>query len=121
VKQLQLLACAIALAGASFSTEGPALAEVAPIVVLSAVFGPPKAPRPLDFTVKLADTCGPSSNYCQSFCTRAAVGHSVEGRPLFLPPPHSVCRVSYRCGATLTRVAEADENDTFTLSCRARP
>jgi len=119
VKLSPLLASVMLLAGVNGLVATPALADVTPIVVLSAEFGPAKSARPIDFTDKLAETCGASANYCQSFCSRAAVGRQPRV-PLFLAP-RSICRVTYRCGALLTRVTEADENDTFTLSCRPRP
>ena len=119
MKLSPLLASVLFLAGVGGLVATPALAQVTPIVVLSAEFGPAKAARPIDFTDKLAETCGASANYCQSFCSRSAVGHAPRQRPLFFAP-HSICRVTYRCGGLLTRVTEADENDTFTLSCRPR-
>lgn len=99
---------------------GPALADETQIVVLSAVFGPAKAAKPVDFTERLAETCGPSASYCQSFCSRAAVGRIPRGT-IMIFPHHSVCRITYRCGSVMTRVTEADENDTYSLSCRPRP
>jgi hypothetical protein len=108
------------LAGFGGFAATPASAEPTPVVVLSAVFGPAKATRPIDFTDRLSETCGASADYCQAFCTRAAVGHPPRERALLFPP-HAICRVTYRCGALQTRVTEADENDTFTLSCRPRP
>jgi hypothetical protein len=120
VKIPSLLAYAAFLVSGSVLIATPVLAEVTPIVILSAVFGPARATRPIDFTARLAQTCGASANYCQAFCTRAAVNYPPPHlRPLFTPP-RSVCRVTYRCGALQTRVTEADENDTFTLSCRPR-
>jgi hypothetical protein len=120
VKASPLLACALLFAGGFGLASTPAAADEVPIVVLSAVFGPPKAAKPIDFTERLAETCGAQSIYCQAFCTRAAVGHPPRvGGLLFRP--HSICRVTYRCGGQLTRVTEADENDTFNLSCRLRP
>jgi hypothetical protein len=121
VKLSTLSATCMLLAGLGGSIAMPAQAQMTSIVVQSAVFGPPKDARPYDFTGKLAETCGPGASYCQAFCTRAAVGQDAVRKPILLPPPRSLCRVSYRCGALLTRVAEADENDTFTLSCRPRP
>jgi hypothetical protein len=120
VKLSSLLAPAALVVSGIALIATPVLAEVTPIVILSAVFGPAKATRPIDFTAKLAQTCGASANYCQAFCTRAAVNYQPPHlRPLFVPP-RSVCRVAYRCGVLQTRVTEADENDTFTLSCRPR-
>ncbi len=120
--KLSLLAATVMLlAGVSELIATPAAAEVTAIVIRSAVFGPARAATPIDFTARLAETCGASANYCQAFCTRAAVGYRPpRERPLFIPP-RSVCRVTYRCGPLQTRTAEADENDTFTLSCRPRP
>jgi hypothetical protein len=119
VKISPLLASVVFLAGGSGLVAAPASAQTTPIIVLSAEFGPAKAARPIDFTDKLAETCGASANYCQAFCSRSAVGHAPRGRPWFFAP-HSICRITYRCGALQTRVTEADENDTFTLSCRNR-
>ncbi len=116
-----LLASAMLVASAAGSIATPVLAEETPIVVRSALFGPARAVSPIDFTDRLARTCGAGANYCQAFCTRAAVGYAPpRERPLFIAP-RAVCRVTYRCGALQTRVTEADENDTFTLSCRPRP
>lgn len=107
----------VAVLGGSIATAAPI--QPIPIVILSAVFGPAKSMRPVDFTQRLAQTCGASASDCQAFCTRAAVGRAPWDKPLLFPP-RSVCRVTYRCGASLTKVTEADENDTFTLSCRPR-
>ncbi len=121
MKLSSLLATVVLLGGAGGLIATPVVAEVTPIVVFSAVFGPAKATRPIDFTARLAQTCGANANYCQAFCTRAAVNYQPPHiRPLFIPP-RSVCRVAYRCGSLQTRVTEAAENDTFTLSCRPRP
>ncbi len=111
-------ASVVLIAIASGVLAKPAIAEVTPIVILSAVFGPAAAVAPIDFTQTLARTCGASANYCQAFCSRAAVGRRPP-RPLFFSP-RSVCRVTYRCGPLLTKVTEANENDTFDLSCRPR-
>ena len=120
MKLSSLPAMIVLLVGVSGLIATPVLAEITPIVILSAVFGPAKATRPIDFTARLAQTCGASANYCQAFCTRAAVSYSPPHiRPLFTPP-RSVCRIAYRCGPLQTRAIEADENDTFTLSCRPR-
>lgn len=115
-----LLASFVLVASGIGLISSPAAAQESPIVVLSAVFGPAKATRPVDFTERLAETCGPGSTYCQAFCSRAAVGRPPRVAGVFFRP-RSICRVTYRCGAVLTRVTEADENDTFNLSCRPRP
>ncbi len=114
-----LLACIVLMAGGGGLAASPAAAEETPIIILSAVFGPPKAARPIDFTERLSETCGSQATYCQAFCSRAAVGHPPRPGALIFPP-RSICRVTYRCGGQLTRVTEADENDTFNLSCRPR-
>lgn len=120
MRLVSLLASIVLVAGGTGLAAGPAAADDAPVIVLSAVFGPAKAARPIDFTERLAETCGPNAIYCQAFCSRAAVGHPPRvGGIIF--HPHSICRITYRCGATLTRVTEAEENDTFSLSCRPRP
>lgn len=120
VKLSRLSASVMLLAVVSGSIATRALAEQTPIVVLSAEFGPAKTMRPVDFTERLARTCGASVSDCQAFCTRAAVGRPPWEKAMFFPP-RLVCRITYRCGALLTKVTEADENDTFTLSCRPRP
>ena len=117
MKLSPLLASIVLVASGSGLAVSPVSAEETPIVVLSAVFGPAKSARPVDFTERLAETCGPYSTYCQAFCTRAAVARSPKMSGLFFRP-HSICRVTYRCGSTLTRITEADENDTFNLSCK---
>ena len=120
MKLSPLLASIVLVASGSGLVAWPAAAEETPIVLLSAVFGPAKAAKPVDFTERLAETCGPSAIYCQAFCSRAAVGRPPRVPGVFFHP-RSVCRVTYRCGSTLTRVTEADENDTFNLSCKPRP
>ncbi len=120
MKASPLLACVVLLAGGFGLASTPVAADEAPIVVLSAVFGPAKAAKPVDFTERLAEACGAQSLYCQAFCSRAAVGHPPRVGGVFFRP-RSICRITYRCGGQLTRVTEADENDTFNLSCRPRP
>ena len=121
LKLSPMLASIVLVAGGMGFVTAPAVAsESAPIVVLSAVFGPAKLAKPVDFTERLAETCGANAIYCQAFCSRAAVGRPAPRVGLFMQP-RSVCRVTYRCGGELTRVTEADENDTFNLSCRPRP
>ncbi len=121
LKLSSMLASIALVAGTvGFVTASAAASEAAPIVVLSAVFGPAKLAKPVDFTERLAETCGPNAVYCQAFCSRAAVGRPAPRVGLFMQP-RSICRVTYRCGGELTRVTEADENDTFNLSCRPRP
>jgi len=118
LSRLSVLVMLLAGSGGSIATAAPI--PPTPIVILSAVFGATKSMRPVDFTDRLAQTCGAGASDCQAFCTRAAVGRPPWDKPLLFPP-RSVCRVTYRCGPSLTKVTEAEENDTFTLSCRPRP
>jgi hypothetical protein len=90
------------------------------IQIVSALYGRPNAPRPVNFTARLQQTCGPSATDCEAFCSNAFVGHADGG--LHLPfSPASICRVTYRCGAQATLVTDAERNDLIVLTCRNRP
>jgi hypothetical protein len=89
------------------------------IQVVSALYGKPNAARPVNFTARLQQTCGPSATDCEAFCSNAFVGHTHQG--LSLPfSPGSICRVTYRCGAQSTLVTDAERNDLIVLTCRNR-
>ncbi len=90
------------------------------IQIISALYGKPNASRPVNFTPKLQQTCGPSATDCEAFCSNAFVGHGDHHR-LWPFGPGSICRVTYRCGAQATLVTDAERNDLIVLSCRNRP
>jgi hypothetical protein len=92
-------------------------AEESTIQIVKALYGPPGAANPRDFSVRLQQTCGEKSGVCESYCSKALVGVSHQRlRPPFSAPP--VCRVIFRCGESETRATEADSNETLVLSCR---
>jgi hypothetical protein len=104
---------------------GPATAQPVdpapsgPVQIVSAVYGPPSAVRPHDFTERLTQFCGAGVSACETFCSRASIGGRTDGFRLpFSPRP--ICRVIYRCGGDLTKATEADEGETIILSCRSR-
>jgi hypothetical protein len=94
--------------------------EQGSIQILSAVYGKANASHPVNFTTRLQQTCGPSAVECQAYCSNAFVGHA-DRRLEFPFHPVAICRVTYRCGAQETLIADAERNDEILLSCRQRP
>ena len=92
-------------------------AEETTIQIVKALYGPPGAGNPRDFSVRLKQICGEKSGVCESYCSRSLVGDSRPRAHLpFAAAP--VCRVIFRCGESETHATEADNNETLVLSCR---
>ena len=114
MKSVALLGAALAVA-LGFSTG--AAAQDRSVQIVSALYGRAQDSHPFDFTARLQETCGPSADYCEAFCSRAGVG--APGRYHRPFARHPICRVVYRCGGVETKATDADENDTLILSCRS--
>ena len=114
-------ACVSALLFGLASSTLASAEEQGAIQIVSAVYGPENATRPLNFVPRLQEACGEASNYCEVFCSNAFVGRGPHG--LFHWPfeAQPVCRVTYRCGGQATMVTDAEKNDLLVLSCRRRP
>jgi hypothetical protein len=87
------------------------------IRIVSARFGRPDEPRPFDFTERLQATCGPSVTSCDAFCSPAEIGGGGRRMRMFFEA-RAFCRVTYRCGDSETRTADAPQDDTLYLRCR---
>ena len=108
---------------ATLSVTAPQVAfaqEQGSIQIVSALYGNANASHPVNFTTRLQQTCGPSAVECQAYCSNAFVGHT-DIRLEFPFHPTAICRVTYRCGAQETLIADAQRNDEILLSCRQRP
>ena len=116
-----LVGSTLAAIGLCLGAAGPAAAEgPRSIQIVSALYGPPDAIRPVNFAARLQQACGDAATDCQVFCSNAFVGRSDGG--VRLPfGPRAICRVTYRCGAETTLVTDAEKNEYIVLSCRARP
>lgn len=91
----------------------------APIRIVTATFGPLGGDRPLSFAPQLQEICGPNSDSCEVFCSRALIQPKRAGWSLpFQAAP--VCRVIYRCGEAKTKVSSADLDEPIRLQCVER-
>jgi len=97
-----------------------AAGDIPAIQIVSALYGPPDARHPSDFTEHLAATCGAGATSCEVFCRPALTGRPGYNPGLF-NGPRPVCQVIYRCGDGRTKTAESDEGDVLSLGCAYRP
>jgi hypothetical protein len=88
------------------------------IQIVSALYGPPAARRPADFSERLAATCGAGATSCDVFCRSALTGLYKRG---IFGGPRPVCQVVYRCGDGRTSTAESDQGEVLSLRCDYRP
>ena len=95
-----------------------AMAETAPVEIVSAYYGRAHAPHPYDFSHRLQQICGEATS-CEAFCSKAETGARWgEFHEIFGERP--VCRVVYRCGPDTTKATDATEQDTLYMDCRGR-
>ena len=107
--QIRSVSVAIVLVTlASVSVAAIPSADTA-IFPLTATFGTPGR-RTLDVRERVALLCGGSAQSCQIFCAQTTFGGRHQDR-------YALCRVTYRCGATLVRIAEAARDEPLSLRC----
>lgn len=80
------------------------------IQIVDGVFGKLGRERKLDIVARLQQLCGTTSTSCQVFCSETSFGRYRLGK-------HPICRVTYRCGASLIRSVEAAREEPILMRC----
>jgi hypothetical protein len=80
------------------------------IRIFSGVFGSLGKAAKLDIAATLQKLCGGDAQSCQVFCSETSFGRCALGR-------RPICRVTYRCGAAMTRSVEAAREEPIVMRC----
>ena len=80
------------------------------IRIITGSFGTLGSARKLDIAAPLQSLCGQEAQSCRVFCSETSFGRYNLGR-------RPICRVTYRCGATLVRSVEAMREEPLLMKC----
>jgi len=100
----------LSAAGPAATEQGPPNSDYGAIQILAGTFGSIGVDRKLDIVQRTQQLCGYGAHSCEVFCSETTYGRYSLGHA-------PICRVTYRCGATLIRSVEAAREEPILMRC----